>query len=104
MSRQERMQQQLIQEYAPVYLNVEDESYQHHVPDDAQTHYKITMVSAVFSSLSRINRHRLINSLLKEEFNQGLHALSMHLYTPEEWEQKGESVPQSPACVDGYKK
>lgn len=102
MSRKERMTQLLTQELTPIYLNVEDESANHHVPQGAETHFKVTAVAAKFIGLSRIARHRLLNHLLSQEFELGLHALSMHLYAPEEWE-KNKAVLQSPSCRDGYK-
>ncbi len=103
MVRKERLEQQLSKEYSPTYLSVEDESGNHHVPLGAQTHFKIIIVSSRFNGLTRIARHRLVNELLKDEFEQGLHALSMHLYTNSEWEIKGQAVAQSPNCKDGYK-
>ncbi|HRD71347.1 MAG TPA: BolA/IbaG family iron-sulfur metabolism protein [Legionella sp.] len=104
MLRKERIEKQLNQELSPHYLSVEDESKNHHVPEGAQTHFKIVAVSTRFNNMTRINRHRMINSLLAEEFHNGLHALSMHLYTESEWEIKEDaSVLKSPACRDGYK-
>lgn len=104
MLRKERIEKQLNQELSPHYLSVEDESKNHHVPEGAQTHFKIVAVSTRFNNMTRINRHRMINSLLAEEFHNGLHALSMHLYTESEWEIKEDaSVLKSPACKDGYK-
>ena len=103
MSRKERIEEILIAQFSPTYLNVEDESHQHHVPKDAQTHFKITMAADEFTPLGRIDRHRLINKLLKNDFDNGMHALSMYLYSPHEWELKRESVPNSPSCRDGYK-
>ncbi|MDR3443458.1 MAG: BolA family transcriptional regulator [Legionella sp.] len=102
MSRKNRIELLLNQELTPVYLNVEDESANHHVPKDAETHFKVTAVSPRFIELTRIARHRLLNQLLSNEFELGLHALSMHLYTPEEWEKNG-TVLKSPSCKDGYK-
>ena len=103
MTRKERIEQHLVTGFNPVILQVEDESKNHHVPENAQTHYKITMVTEQFTELSRIQRHRLINQLLKEEFDTGMHALSMHLYSPIEWETQDKSQLKSPACRDGYK-
>jgi BolA protein len=102
MSRKERIEQLLQKELSPSHLNVEDESSNHHVPQGAETHFKIIAVSQRFIDLSRIERHRMLNHLLNPELEQGLHALSMHLYTPEEWE-KNQSVLKSPSCRDGYK-
>ena len=102
MSRKNRIEQLLTQELTPVFLNVEDESANHHVPEGAQTHFKVTAVSSVFIDLTRVARHRLINKLLNGEFDLGLHALSMHLLTPEEWEKKEKPVLKSPPCKDGF--
>lgn len=103
MSRKERIEQLLSQELFPIYLSVEDESRNHHVPEGAQTHFKVIAVSPRFTDLNRIARHRLVNQLLGYEFDQGLHALSMYLYTAKEWEISGQSVLKSPTCKDGYK-
>lgn len=103
MSRKERIEQELSLELSPLYLSVEDESSNHHVPEGAQTHFKVIAVSAKFTNLNRVSRHRLVNQLLKQEFDSGLHALSLHLYTVEEWSNKNQSVLNSPSCKDGYK-
>jgi BolA protein len=103
MSRSERINQLINLELAPNYLDVEDESSKHHVPEGAETHFKLSIVTTQFNGLSRINRHRLVNKLLAEELRSGLHALSLHLYTPEEWKERSGAVPNSPACRDGYR-
>ncbi|HHF7393319.1 TPA: BolA family protein [Legionella anisa] len=104
MSRKTRIEELINQELDSAFLNVEDESSNHHVPEGAQTHFKITLVSSRFIGLSRIARHRLLNQLLKEEFELGLHALSMHLFTPDEWENRSKTVLQSPVCKGGFNK
>lgn len=51
--------------------------------------FAVAIVSSEFTGLAQIKRHRLVNNLLKDEFdNQGLHALSLRLKTPEEWEKE----------------
>lgn len=104
MSRKTRIEHYLIAELSPSFLQVKDESANHHVPEGAQTHFKVTAVSTKFNDLTRIARHRLVNNLLSQEFDQGLHALSMHLYTDAEWESKNQPPPPSPACKDGFDK
>ncbi|MBL7479397.1 BolA family protein [Legionella bononiensis] len=103
MSRKLDIEHQLSGELSPIFLTVEDESKNHHVPEGAETHFKVTVVSSRFNELSRIARHRMVNNLLKAEFDKGLHALSMHLYTESEWNQKITPVLKSPSCKDGYK-
>lgn len=103
MSRKERIEQELTNKLSPSFLSVENESGNHHVPEGSETHFKVTAVSAQFTNLSRIARHRMLNELLSTEFTQGLHALSMHLYTEDEWAKMHDSVLKSPSCKDGYK-
>ena len=104
MQRKERIEQQLVQELAPVFLSVENESNNHHVPKGSETHFKVIAVSAQFADLNRVARHRLLNKLLSNEFDLGLHALSMHLYTEEEWQKQNNPILTSPACKDGFQK
>ena len=100
MSRAERIQSIVLAHLAPLYMHVDDESPQHH---NLQSHFKVTVVSAKFTELSRLDRHRWLNQLLSLEFVNGLHALSLHLYTPVEWEARSNMIPLSPACRGGGK-
>ena len=101
MSRSQRIHDVLSSELKPESLTIEDESHRHNVPKGAETHFKVTAVSFVFEDLGRVARHRMINNLLAHEFDAGLHALSLHLFTPHEWLEKKNAVPSSPACRDG---
>lgn len=104
MTRKQRIEEKLTQALQPSLLTVEDESIRHHVPKGAETHFKVTAVSSHFTALTRIQRHKLVNQLLNEEFNLGLHALSLHLYTAEEWGKRSHPVQNSPACKDGFER
>lgn len=103
MSRRERIDQLIKNELNPSFLDVDDESSQHHVPEGAETHFKLSVVSEKFNNLNPLSRHRLINKLLADELNSGLHALSLHLFTPEEWQSRNQTTANSPACLDGYR-
>lgn len=102
-SRKQRITERLNTELEPSFLAVEDESNRHHVPIGAETHFKLTIVSKKFNKLALLARHRLINNLLSEEFDCGLHALSLHLHTTEEWQVRHNTTTNSPACRDGYR-
>ncbi|WVN87284.1 uncharacterized protein L203_102462 [Cryptococcus depauperatus CBS 7841] len=95
------IQQKVMEEFQPLLLRVYNDSHKHshHTAMRAQgggngeTHFAIHLVSGAFKGKTQIARHRLVNTLLKEEFNQrGLHALSLKLQTPEEWQKKGEDM------------
>ncbi len=100
MNRKQRIEHHIQEALAPVYLDVVDESYMHAVPADAESHFKLLVVSEAFNGLSLVDRHRRINELLADEFNQGLHALTMHTWTPDEWQARG-GAPESPPCLGG---
>lgn len=96
MTRHQRIHDILTTKLSSSTLLIEDESHKHQRPG-VETHFKIIMVSSRFKALTRIARHRLINELLKDEFTTGLHALSLHLYTDEEWVKK-TTTPTTPNC------
>jgi BolA protein len=87
----------------PMHLEVSDESHMHSVPEGAQTHFKVVVVSEAFEGASLVNRHRRVNSLLGEAFSGSLHALALHTMTPDEWFKKGGLSPDSPECLGGSK-
>ena len=100
MSRKLRIETRIQEALAPLYLDVVDESYMHAVPPDSESHFKLLVVSETFEGVPLIERHRRLNELLADEFSQGLHALTMHTWTPVEWQAKG-GVPDSPPCQGG---
>ncbi len=98
MSRQEQIYQAIARALNPEHLLIQDETHQHSVPKGSETHFKVVAVSDRFANLNPIARHRLINTCLASEFETGLHALSLHLYTPDEWLKRSTPVPDSPLC------
>lgn len=101
MSRQQRLHDTLFAQFSPAYLTIDDESGNHSVPVGSESHFKVLIVSDTFNQLTRIARHRLVNGAVMHEFSNGLHALSLHLYTPQEWEHKKTAVATSPECKGG---
>lgn len=83
------------------HLEVINESSAHNVPAGSETHFKIVLVSEAFAQLSRIARHRTVNTLLAAELAGPVHALSVHAFSPEQWQQRFGNVPMSPPCLGG---
>ncbi|NUP12693.1 MAG: BolA family transcriptional regulator [Polyangiaceae bacterium] len=102
MTRAERIRTALETSLHPTHLEVLDESSMHSVPKGAESHFKLIVVSDAFGGKSRIDRHRVVNGLLKDEMSRGLHALTVTAFTPEEWNRSPE-VQASPACLGGSK-
>src|SRR5690606_1333398 len=91
-----------LQAFDPVWVEVLNESYMHSVPVNSQTHFKVTLVSNAFDGVKAVKRHQMLYAALQNEMQAGIHAMALHLYTPEEWSQR-ESSPQSPNCLGGGK-
>ena len=51
-----------------------------------ESHFSVTVVSEQFAGMTPIKRHRLVNSILQKEFDDGLHALQLSTKTPAEWD------------------
>ncbi len=82
-TRAARMEALLQRSLDPIYLKLEDESARHAGHAGAQaggeTHYSVTIVSPHFNGLARVERSRMVHTILKDEFSTGLHALSLIL-------------------------
>lgn len=65
----------VVQELAPIRLDVVNESHMHNVPANSETHFKLVIVSDNFDGLSLVARHRTVNKLLADQLQNGVHAL-----------------------------
>lgn len=86
--RAARIEQRLREALAPRQLEVTDDSHRHAghagARPEGETHFRVTVVSERFTGLSRVERQRLVNELLRAEFDAGLHALQLSTRTPAE--------------------
>ncbi len=100
-----QIREKIASAFTPIYLELENESHQHSVPEGSETHFRIVIVSARFRGLSRVARSRLVYDCLALEMKSGLHALAQRTFDPEEWQARGEKVDSpSPPCLGGSKK
>lgn len=100
MSTQARIEDKL-QVLDPVYLTVENESHMHSVPPNSETHFKVTLVSPRFEGMMPVKRHQQVYTILADEKAGPVHALALHLYTPDEWQARSNTRPDSPHCRGG---
>lgn len=98
---QQQIHDTLVDALAPAHLQVINESSNHNVPPNSETHFKVVVVADSFAEKRLIQRHREVNALLKTYLDGPVHALSMHTHTAEEWSAKGQVVPESPPCRGG---
>ena len=100
MSNLERIIKDKVQlSLQPLELQLENESHMHAGPR-TDSHFKLVVVSESFCGLSKVKRHQRVYQLLQAELEGPVHALALHLYTPEEWQQA--SVPASPLCSNNH--
>ncbi|MGS0754232.1 BolA family protein [Roseateles sp. GG27B] len=76
----------LRQALDPLSLAVQDDSAQHagHAGAREGGHYSVTLVSARFTGLNRVARHRLVYHSMAELMQQGIHALAIDARAPDE--------------------
>lgn len=101
--RMDRIKQIITSQFPlATVFELEDESHQHAGRQGQESHFKLLLVSTEFEDLSRVNRQRKMNALMSTEFENGLHALTMRLMTPIEWENSQQKF-NSPDCQGGEK-
>ena len=81
MSAAQNIERKLNEAFAPLSLQVIDESHLHagHVGarPEGETHFRVEVVSAAFADCSRVDRQRMVYDTLSEELAGPVHALSV---------------------------
>jgi BolA protein len=76
------IEKKLRETFSPKILEVINKSHLHrgHLEDESgETHFEVKIESEELKKTNRIEAHRRINSLLKNEFDRGLHALEIKI-------------------------
>ena len=67
----------------PTYLEIIDESNQHHghagAHPSGESHFRVRIASDAFRGLSRVAQHRLVNAAVAEELKSRVHALAVEV-------------------------
>lgn len=103
MTVQDDIELQLEQQFAPAFLDVVNESSQHSVPANSETHFRVVLVSDRFEGQRKVARHQQVYGVLASQLEGPVHALALHTYTPAEWQERQGEAPVSPACLGGSK-
>ena len=101
MTVQQEIQQELARAFAPQLLEVVNESHQHSVPANSETHFKVVLVSERFAGQRKVARHQQVYAVLANQLAGPVHALALHTYTGAEWQARQQAAPTSPACHGG---
>jgi BolA protein len=97
MSIQQKIERKLTDAFQPERLEVINESHlhagHHHVESghhaefdgSGETHFRVRIIAGSFAGMSRIDRHRAVNDLLKDELSiDRVHALAIEPAAPGE--------------------
>jgi BolA protein len=103
VSKAASLETKLRDKLEPQHLEVVNESHMHSVPQGAETHFKVVVVSSLFEGMSAVKRHQLVYGALADEMSKkpaqgGIHALAITSRTPAEWAASPEANV-SPLCA-----
>lgn len=88
MSVKDSIEAKLRASLSPIHLQVTDDSAAHHGHggwrEGGETHFTVDVVSDAFAGRSRVERHRMVNTLLADELAGRVHALAIRAKAPGE--------------------
>ena len=86
-NRIDRIRERLVETFAPLECQLEDESALHAGHAGAASgggHYRLRIVSDKFEKQARIQRHRLVYDCLDDMMQKEIHALAITALAPSE--------------------
>ena len=89
MIRKKKIETRISELFQPYFFSVKDVSEQHRghqsFKENVESHFEIIIVSEKFDNRNKIERHRMVNKSLKEEFLSDLHSVTIKTYTIDEF-------------------
>ena len=89
MNRKLKIEKIIMSYFKPYFFSVIDVSEQHrghqNFKENVESHFEIILVSEKFNNKNKIDRHRMVNQNLKEEFVSDLHSVVIKTYTIDEY-------------------
>ncbi len=86
-----RIREKLMIALHPTRLDVVNDSEKHaghrSSPGTGESHFSVLIVSEAFAGKSRVDRHRMVNEVLRGDVGEKIHALALATYAP------GEKIP-----------
>jgi BolA protein len=88
MSMEQNIREKLMVALHPSRLDVVNESHMHaghrSSPGTGESHFRVLIVADAFVGKSRVDRHRMVNDVLKGDVGGKIHALALAAYAPGE--------------------
>jgi len=89
LKRKLKIEKLIMSYFKPYFFSVIDVSEQHrghqNFKENVESHFEIIIVSEKFNNKNKIDRHRMVNQSLKEEFVSDLHSVVIKTYTIDEY-------------------
>tara|TARA_Y100000991_G_C21859174_1_gene300139 strand:- start:237 stop:527 length:291 start_codon:yes stop_codon:yes gene_type:complete len=89
LKRKLKIDKLIIKHFKPYFFSVSDVSEQHrghkNFKENVESHFEIIIVSEKFYNKNKIERHRMVNKSLQEEFSSDLHSVIIRTYTTDEY-------------------
>ena len=86
MSMTDTIHAKLTQQFAPLHLEVIDESQLHHGHagwrEGGETHFRVRIATRKFDGMSRVAQHRAVMQALDDELKASVHALAIEVLPP----------------------
>lgn len=86
MDYERRMRDKLAAAFAPVLLEIHDDSEDHRghggYREGGQTHFSVKIRAAAFAGQSRVAAQRAVMAVLREELAERVHALVLDVSAP----------------------
>jgi BolA protein len=103
MAMTDQMRTKIEEALSPTHIEVVDESHMHNVPEGAESHFNLFVVSDGFQGHRLVQRHQKVYRALVDEMAGSVHALALKTLTPSEWAAQGGGAATSPQCLGGSK-
>ena len=85
--RQAQIRTALEKSFQPTELLIKDQSHLHAGHEgakDGKGHFDVTIVSAAFAGVNRVQRHRMVYDALRKLLETDIHALRIKAFAPSE--------------------
>ena len=83
MAMQDKIRQKLVDKFAPVHLEVIDESEAHRghagFQEGGESHFRVEIAAEAFEQMTRIQRHRAVHDALGADVMGQIHALALQI-------------------------
>ena len=90
MIRKLKIEKLISDNIDPYFFSVKDVSEAHRghqsFIEDVESHFEIIIVTEKFHNKNKIERHRIVNKILKEEFLSDLHSVTLKAFSIQEYD------------------